>query len=320
MLKNNLNEFELIKKFFTKDFMRPDVRVGIGDDGAIVDTRGQELVITTDSLVSEVHFAKDVAPYDLGYKALAVNLSDLAAMGATPAWITMALTLPHIDENWLQEFSRGFFTLAERYETQLIGGDLTHGPLSITISAYGLAPKGQVLLRKGAAADDGIYVTNYLGDAALALQFLQNKISLSETDQKYILPKLLTPEPRVEIGIALRGIASSAIDISDGFAADLQHILEASGVGATIMVDHLPLSPALQKRLTQAQAIDLALNGGDDYELCFTVPKAKAALLAEKLAGLTYYRVGTITQTPKLNLQFSTGKPYHGKISGYQHF
>ncbi len=319
-----MNEFELIKRFCSyQTVRRSDVTIGTGDDCAIVEVpQGYQLAITTDTLIAGVHFPLTTSAYDIGYKALAVNLSDLAAMGASPAWITFALTQSNSDEKWFDELAQGFFALATRYNVQLIGGDLTHGPLSMTLQAQGLTPKGQALTRSNAKPGDLIYVTNTLGDAGLALNFLQKKINVTSSYQDEILTRLNRPEPRVQIGEKLRGIAHAAIDISDGLAADLAHMLEESNVGAKIIVDQILLSKALQETIPLEQALSLALSSGDDYELCFTVPKEKETLLVTALkdAECAYTCIGTITDTHKLDLDYQNGKKYHGHTEGYQHF
>ncbi len=313
-------EFDLIETFFNQQKQnRNDVIIGIGDDCAVTYIpHNQQLAITTDTLVSGVHFPENTSAYDIGYKSLAVNLSDLAAMGATPAWATLALTLPDENTAWLTEFSRGFFALANQYDMQLIGGDTTRGPLTITITAHGFLPKQHALLRSGAKPNDLIYVTNQLGDAGLALLFLQKKISLSPNNQNAALTKLNRPEPQIEMGIQLRDMANAAIDISDGLAADLGHVLEKSHVGATLYVDQIPLSSALRESLPIDDAITLALTAGDDYELCFTISPEKEKLLAN--TNGTYTKIGVITAATGLNLQFSDGRKYHGNTKGYQHF
>ncbi|SRR5579883_645617 len=302
-----MNEFDIIKIFFAKQNLeRRDVILGIGDDAAITEIpEHHQLVITTDTLISGVHFPVPTAAFDIGFKSLAVNLSDLAAMGATPAWFTLAISLPESNEKWLQEFCNGLFSLANRYKTELIGGDLTRGPLSITIAAYGFVPKGLALKRSTAKPNDLIYVTNSLGDAAFGLQ----------SKDPYFLNRLNRPEPRIEIGEKLRSIATSAIDISDGLAADLGHILEASDVGATVFVDDLPLSSELTSALPKEKAIELALTGGDDYELCFTVPEQHT----KKLNG-PYTCIGNISEKKGLDLRYKNGKKYEGTIGGYNHF
>ncbi len=311
-----MNEFELIQHFFTQQSIsRDDVTLGIGDDAAIVTPPPhQQIVITTDTLVADIHFLANTDPYDIGYKSLAVNLSDLAAMGATPAWLTLALTLPRADEAWVKDFSRGFFKLATEYQAQLIGGDLTRGPLTITIQAHGLIPTGQAIHRKSAQPGDLIYVSHTVGDAAAALAYLQNKITLPEKDKALVLEKLNRPTPRIALGIQLRDVASAAIDISDGLAADLSHILTNSRVGAEINLDLLPLSETL-RQINPEAALSFALKGGDDYELCFTVPAHK------KHRVPTYCTcIGKITLETELNFHFSDGKKYNLQDLGYQHF
>lgn len=319
-----MTEFELIKNYFaTQVEHRSDVGVGIGDDAAVISVpANHDLAITTDTLISGIHFPESTLPFDIGYKALAVNLSDLAAMGATPAWITLAITLPNANEEWIQSFCDGFFTLANRYQVQLIGGDLTHGFLSITVQALGLLPTGKKLLRSGAKEGDLIYVTGTLGDAALGLQVLQNKMCVDPLHERYLKERLNRPEPRIETGKKLLDIASAAIDISDGLAADLSHILKASNVGATLFVDELPLSQELKLSVPEDVAIVLALSEGDDYELCFTVPVEKKAALENALSSLPcrYTLIGTITKQPGLNLRYQNGSSYHGEIRGYRHF
>lgn len=319
-----MNEFDLIRHYFaTQGQHRPDVRIGIGDDAAIVRApRGHELAITTDTLVGNVHFSPNDLPADIGHKALAVNLSDLAAMGATPAWITLAITLPEADDKWLQGFSQGLFTLANRYHVQLIGGDVTRGPLSITIQAIGFTPIDKALLRSGAQPGDNIYVTGTIGDAGLGLRASQSHLNLRLDYQQAVLEKLHRPEPRIIIGEQLRNIASAAIDISDGLAADLNHILEESKVGAVIILSALPLSEALTHSLPADEAIMLALTAGDDYELCFTIPPDKAIEAEKILSQLScrYTCIGTITSETRLTLQDEQGNIYHDAIPGYRHF
>lgn len=314
-----MNEFDIIKKYFSIQPNRPEVRCGIGDDAAIVTVpEHKELVMTTDTLVADVHFPIATSADAIGYKSLAVNLSDLAAMGATPLWVTLALTLPENNFAWLEKFAQGFFALAQQYQVQLIGGDITKGPLSITVQALGTLPKGKALLRSMAKPNDLIYVSGTLGNAGLALKMLKENGSLSTANQEFLLQHLNYPQPRINLGQALLAYAHAAIDISDGLAADLDHILKQSHVGASINVDQLPLSSVLTQTLPKDKAIALALTAGDDYELCFTIPKNaqdQLKLLSDKITC-----IGEITENPGLTLYYQDGSHYHGTLSGYQHF
>lgn len=311
-----MNEFSIIEHFFNSSSLkRKDVILGIGDDCAIVAPPEQELLITTDTLVSGVHFLPEMSAYDIGFKSLAVNLSDLSAKGAEPAWMTLALTLPHNDETWLKSFSKGLFELADRYSVQLIGGDLTKGQLTITIQAMGFAPKNQSIRRSGAKPDDLIYVTHTLGDAALGLAYLKKSVAIAAPYKDYVIARHCRPEPRVELGKQLRNIAHASIDISDGLAADLGHILDMSQVGATVYVDSIPLSEALLASVSREEGIAFALNGGDDYELCFTIAPDKAHLLDTSCTC-----IGKITNQPGLDLRYQNEKKYNGTQAGYKHF
>ncbi len=317
------SEFDLINRYFKTPYTRADVLTGVGDDAAVLaPSEDTELAVTVDTLVEGVHFHAGTDPRALGHKALAVNLSDLAAMGAEPAWVTLALTLPGPDEDWIEAFSQGFMALAERYDVQLIGGDTTRGPLSITVQAIGRVPPEMAFKRNGARDGDLIYVTGTLGDAALALAALQGRISLSEADKDYCLERLNRPEPRVEAGIALRRIASAAIDVSDGLVADLGHVLEASQVGAKLLLDDLPLSKVMHRAMEQGADWDYALNGGDDYELLFTVPQYAWARAEHRLADIAYGAtcVGICEAEPGLRLKFKDGSDYTLGAQGYDHF
>lgn len=306
-----MNEFDIIKQFFTSQrYTHPNVVLGTGDDAAIIDVPSdQQLIITTDTLISGVHFPEYTPAADIGHKSLAVNLSDLAAMGATPAWVTLALTLPDTDETWLGHFSQGFLELAAHYKIQLVGGDLTKGSLSITVQAMGLVPKNQAIRRSGAKSGDLIYVTGTLGDAAMEFNFLRNKTPIKSLD------RLNRPEPRVEIGEQLRGVASAAIDVSDGLAADLGHILENSHAGARVDIEKIPLSSVMREKVSEEEALAFALNGGDDYELCFTVPKIKQNYVPKNCTC-----IGEIIEASGLDLRFANGTKYNHEIKGYQHF
>ena len=318
-----MSEFDLIRTYFTDlTPKRADVALGIGDDAALVSVpSGEQVAVSVDTLVSGVHFLPSVSPRALGHKALAVNLSDLAAMGADPAWVTLALTLPTADRAWLAEFAAGFSALAVRYNVALIGGDTTRGPLSMSIQVQGLVPEGEALSRAGARVGDGIYVTGTLGDAALCLKLMQLPTG-SEWLTEALRARLETPQPRVEAGLGLRGFASSAIDISDGLLADLGHILEAGGVGASLELARLPLSAIYADWLAQGGDWSPALTGGDDYELCFTAPE-EAGPQIERLAAeldLPISRIGRIEADTGLRVIRPDGGEWSGSEAGFDHF
>lgn len=318
-----MKEFDLIKHFFTEQAVkRKDVILGIGDDCALIQPgERQHVAVTTDTLVAGVHFPLETEPRAIGHKAVAVNLSDLAAIGAEPSWISLALTLPEVDEAWLKEFCSGVFELCEYYNVQLIGGDTTQGPLSITVTAQGVTPADKYLLRSGAKAGDWLYVTGEIGDAALALLHLQGKIKIEDVFTSQAMTKLNYPKPRVLAGQALREYASAAIDLSDGLIADLQHICKASGVGANIVVDALPLSNVMRDTLEQEEAIELALSGGDDYELLFTVAEDNKVGMETSLshAGINITCIGQINASEKITTTLNN-KPVSISTSGFEHF
>jgi thiamine-monophosphate kinase len=319
----SLDEFGIIRRHFVRNApVRDDVVAGIGDDAALLQVpAGHELVVCTDTLVAGRHFPETTAPAAIGYKALAVNLSDLAAMGAEPAWVTLALTLPGYDEPWMSEFMQGFFRLADRCNVALVGGDTTRGPLSITVQAQGFVPSGQALMRHGAQPGDHIYVTGTLGDAGLALY-------LGEQADGELRQRLDYPEPRLQAGQVLRGLATSAIDISDGLLADLGHLLEADRLGASIETDLLPRSAAFENAIRQAGADaeslahDLPLSAGDDYELCFTAPAADEAVVMAAFAPLECgcTRIGVIEQQPGIRCLRANAIEYLPAVTGYNHF
>ncbi|HEX4044890.1 MAG TPA: thiamine-phosphate kinase [Gammaproteobacteria bacterium] len=317
-----MNEFDIIQQFFNRQpASMPGVILGIGDDCALVQVPADQiLALTIDTLVAGVHFFESAAPADIGYKALAVSLSDLAAMGATPAWATLALTLPQNDKSWLAEFTNGFFTLADQYHTALIGGNITRGPLTITVQAHGLLPAGHAVTRQQAKPGDLIYVTNTLGDAGLALYALQHP-ELNISGLTPCLQRLHRPTPRIAEGIALRSFASAMIDLSDGLAGDLQHLIDQSQVGAVVNIEQLPLSASLLQAVPLDIAYHLALTAGDDYELCFTVPAALQTLVEQTLCSpLVNARcIGEINDSGKLAWQLN-GRPYEGALAAYQHF
>lgn len=318
-----LSEFELIRRFFT--YPARHAVLGVGDDAAIVRARpGFELVITTDMLVAGRHFHQGADPERLGHKALAVNLSDIAAMGATPRWATLALALPQADARWLTAFSRGFMRLARRYGVDLVGGDTTRGPLNICVQVVGEVPRGRALRRDGARAGDDVWVSGTLGDAALALA--AGRLGLAPRDRRALRLKLDVPAPRVGLGIALRGIARSAIDVSDGLVADLGHICERSGVAAVVDFVRIPASATLKQHLHRAAARLAVLGGGDDYELCFTAGRDQRegiARLARRLR-LRLTCIGRMTRRgrgpPLVTVLDAAGRPMTMKRGGYQHF
>ena len=317
-----ISEFDLIKKYFLSSTTNPDlVSVGIGDDAAVINTRpGEQLVISVDTLNLGVHFPEQSSAFDIGYKALAVNLSDLAAMGAQPMWFTLAVSLPSVDEEWLEQFSLGMLSLAQQYDLCLVGGDTTKGPLSITIQIAGTVPSGKGLTRSGARVGDDIYVTGTLGDAAAALAACENKAKFNADDMGVIMQRLNRPTPRVAVGLALSSIASACIDISDGLAADLGHILEASQAGADIRLNALPLSDSLLQLDVQSRTA-FALYGGDDYELCFTAP-ATASKEVESLQATLDCAITCIGQVISEAGLYQVDNESHINldIKGFDHF
>ena len=319
-----LAEFSLIDRYFAaRARRRGDVTLGIGDDAALVDVpAGESLAVAVDTLVEGVHFPPGTAPADVGHKALAVNLSDVAAMGAEPRWATLALTLPRADEAWVAAFADGFFALAERFQVELVGGDTTRGPLTVSVQILGTVPAGRALRRCGARPGDRIFVTGALGDAGLALRRLQAGGDTDAEPWPALLACLHRPEPRVAAGVALRGLASAAIDVSDGLAADLGHVLAAGGVGATLRVDRLPRSAAFRQAVQAGSPDwhDLPLAAGDDYELCFTVPAAQADAVAARLGGLAVTEIGEIEAEPGLRCVTGDGHAYRIGREGYEHF
>jgi len=308
-----VSEFALIQRFFTQQPVKnPSTRLGIGDDCALMSIpEGFELAITTDTMVENVHFFAGADPELLGHKLLAVNLSDLAAMGAKPVSVTLALTLPKVDETWLTAFAKGLLSLAERYSVDLIGGDTTSGPLTLTVQAMGLVPKGRALRRSAARPGDFIYLTGCLGDAGLGLKIKQG---YSCADSKAALTRFNQPEPQIEAGQALIGIANACIDLSDGLSGDLGHILEQSRVGACLDWDALPLSKAVLAYINDTGDWPMPLTAGDDYELCFTVSPEQAAQLT-----IAATKIGVIEAQPGLRLNKSgTIKPL--EVKGFEHF
>lgn len=320
------SEFDLIAQYFTRP--APDAVLGVGDDCALIaPTPGMELAISTDMLIAGRHFTPTDGPGTIGHKAMAVNLSDLAAMGAKPRFALLSIALPEADEKFLKGFAGGFFGLAHKHGVSVIGGDTTRsGLLTLNVTVIGEVPPGQALRRDAAKAGDDIWVSGTLGDAAAALAHHQGRLRLETAQAVQCFPRLFVPTPRVELGLALRGLAHAAIDVSDGFAADLGHILERSSqadaeLGAEVWFDQLPLSEALAPLASDAAAQDCILAGGDDYELVFTAPADKRediAGLAGKLA-LRLTRVGQIQPQPGLRL-LNRGEPMPLARAGFDHF
>lgn len=319
-----ISEFDIIARYFAAHPLpRHDVVLGIGDDAAVLQPPvGHDLVLAVDTLVSDVHFPADTRPEDIGYKALAVNLSDLAAMGAEPAWCTLALTMPDADEDWLAGFAQGLFVLADVHGVALVGGDTTRGPLSVSVQVAGFVPTGTAMRRAGAQPGDTIFVTGTLGDAALGLQVAQGTLDRGADDNAFLRQRLDRPLPRIGVGQALRTRAHAAIDISDGLAADLGHLLEAGGVGATIDVGRLPLSAPFRRYLAQCSdagaALQPALGGGDDYELCVCLAAEEADALGALDVPLT--RIGVIEARPGLRCVDAAGRALALPAAGYRHF
>ncbi|MBK0032216.1 thiamine-phosphate kinase [Erwinia sp. S43] len=318
-------EFELIARYFDRvTSSRRDVEKGIGDDCALLSVpEKQSLAISTDTLVAGVHFLADIHPADLGYKALAVNLSDLAAMGADPAWLTLALTLPNVDESWLESFSDSLFELLDYYDMQLIGGDTTRGPLSMTLGIHGLVPQGRALRRSGARIGDWIYVTGTLGDSAAGLALLLGQEQLSNpAAHEALIKRHLRPIPRILQGQALRDLATSAIDISDGLISDLGHVLKASDCGARINLDALPLSASLKQNFSPEQCLHWALSGGEDYELCFTVPEINRGALDVALGylGVPFACIGQMGPQSEGLVLLQDDRVVEFNHKGFDHF
>lgn len=320
-----MNEFDLINHYFNNQgIKRQDVIQGIGDDGAILQfPSDQHLIVTTDTLVAGNHFLETAPAAAIAHKALASNLSDLAAMGAMPLWCSLALTLPRVDTAWIASFCEGFYKLANKHQVQLIGGDTTKGPLSLTLTLHGAVPKGKALCRKGAKAGDLIYVTGYLGESAAGLDCLLNdKVLVSNTDKKALIDAHYYAIPRLEAGQAVRTLASSGLDISDGLVSDLKHILTQSQVGGQINADCLPLSPLFKRYCKDPEtAAKIALTSGEEYELCLTLPPCHKKAFEQALikTNTPFTVIGQITDQKGLSLYWQ-GKPCDWILSGWDHF
>lgn len=314
-----MQEFDLIAHIRQRAGLRGDVILGIGDDCALLlPPAGMQMAVTTDTLNHGVHFPAETAPFDIGWKALAVNLSDLAAMGARPAWCTLSLSLPEAEASFVDGFLDGFLSLAQRHEVALVGGDTTRGPLSIGVTACGFIEPGKALRRDGARAGDDIWVSGTLGDAAAALAQWRANAPIDPA----LRARLDRPTPRLELGRALCGIASACIDVSDGLLADLAHVCDASGVGAELQLEALPASAALDAAFDLGTRRQLQAAGGDDYELCFctqAVHRAQLEAIARDI-GTKVKRIGQITEGRRVIVRSSQGEPWLPPSAGYVHF
>jgi thiamine-monophosphate kinase len=320
-----MDEFELIRRYFAElTPPRDDVALGIGDDAALLKPpRGHELVVSTDTLIEARHFSNDTDPQAVGWKALAVNLSDLAAMGAEPRWFTLALTLRMADPEWLAGFAAGLGAMSREAGVALVGGDTTQGALSITITAMGTVPAGKAIRRSGARVGDAICVTGTLGDAALALRLGQGEAGgrgeARSADLEHLRARLHRPVPRVAVGAHLRGLAHAAIDLSDGLAGDLSHILRASGAGAELRGAALPMSPAFRTLGDPESRLELQVSGGDDYELCICLPPQNVDKLRRRL-DVQLTEIGRVVKGKALNVLDARGRKLPVEPLGYRHF
>lgn len=313
------SEFDLIREHFTRAGRHTDL--GVGDDAALfTPAPGMQLAVSTDMLVSGTHFLPDTDPADLGWKTLAVNVSDIVAMGGQPRWALLAMALPAADEDWIAAFARGLFDCADHFGVDLIGGDTTRGPLNLSVTIFGEVPTGRAITRDGARAGDEVWITGQPGRAALGLAHLQQRLTLPEAGARECIAALQRPQPRAAAGLALRGIASAMLDVSDGLAGDLKHILEASNVGADLHTAQLPLADLIALGASQDAARTSCLSGGDDYELLFTAPPARRAdiecIAAELQLRMT--PIGHLTALPGLRIVEADGSL--GSAGGYDHF
>ncbi len=313
-------EFDIIERYFSRASVDPDVLVGVGDDAAIVAANGP-LAVAVDTLVEGVHFPAGLAAEAVGYRVLAVNLSDMAAMGAQPRWCTLALTLADPKPAWLEGFADGLYMLAERHGVTLIGGDLTRGPMTVTVQIIGTVETTRWLGRSGGHVGDDVYVTGTLGDSAAGLALIKERAAEDATSHAALRDRFLWPEPRVAAGRALAGLASAAIDVSDGLLADLGHICSASGCGAFIDVEHVPLSAELLSAFPPNVAEAYALSGGDDYELCFTAAPAQAQSVEAALeaAGCPARKIGQLVSGSGVECR-RDGESFEAPSPGYRHF
>ena len=317
-----MDEFELIRRYFTRASADDDVRVGVGDDGAVLrPAAGRHLVAVVDTLVDGVHYPASLAAEDIGYRAVAVNLSDIAAMGARPRWMTLALTLSRADPDWLDAFATGLYAAADEHALTLVGGDTTSGDrIVVSVHIIGDVDPGALLLRSGARAGDGIYVSGTLGDAAAGLTVIEERSADGE-DAGYLTARFRRPSARIALAERVAPLASAAIDVSDGLHADLAKLLDASACGGRIELDRLPLSAQLQRLFDPARARRFALSGGDDYELCFTAPAGAESALADvgTSLGVGISRIGRVVRGDRL-VCTDGGAAVEVEVGGYVHF
>jgi thiamine-monophosphate kinase len=319
-----LTEFQIIDRFFSQlGAKRADVQLGVGDDAALLQTpAGESLVAAIDTMVFGTHFLADTPPASVGHRALAVNLSDLAAMGAKPAWALLALTLPRVDEAWLEGFARGFRAIAQEHDVALVGGDTTAGGFCVSVQVLGHVPRGAALLRSGGKPGDAVFVSGTPGDSAAGFAISQNRLNVPDAEARdYLLNRFLYPTPRVALGLRLRDYASACIDVSDGLLGDAGKMAAASQCGVEIAFEQLPLSPALVTALGDEEARRLALTGGEDFELCFCVPQQNVARMEQELppSVWSYRRIGVLKEAPGVAV-FRAGTVMEFSHSGFDHF
>ena len=317
----SLGEFDIIARYFARKSARGDVLLGVGDDAAVLDTQaGRKLVIAMDTIVEGVHFLADAEPADIGYRAIAVNLSDLAAMGAEPAWMTLSLSLPRANEQWLSGFASGLFELADEYNVALVGGDTVRGPLVVTVQIAGWVEADAWLTRSGAKPGDLLFVSGIPGEAAAGLAVIQRRM-LGGESAAFLKHRFLRPRPRIELGRQLRPVATAAMDVSDGLVTDLKKVCAASGCGAQLNVDLLPESAAMRELFAADDGLQYALAGGDDYELLFTLPANRAAaVLSELKLQQRVTQIGVMTVGEATVQCLRDGQPFRIKRAGYDHF
>jgi thiamine-monophosphate kinase len=324
-MEPDLGEFELIRRFFVRAGAGPrdpNVLLGIGDDAALLNVpKGADLAVSVDTIVAGRHFPEGSDAHSIGHRALAVNLSDMAAMGAMPAWATLALTMPSADSDWLEKFAAGFLNLADAHSVALVGGDTTRGPLTVSVQILGHLPHGSALRRGGAGVGDILAVSGTLGDAAAGLAFLQRPPAALSAGAAKLIQRFDYPTPRVRLGLAARGIASAAMDLSDGLVGDLPKLADACGLAAHVCIEALPLSAALRQSVSLGQARDWALAGGDDYELLFAVPADRFTELqgAANQLNLTLTPIGELHAGAGVTWSLN-GEDFSPGVSGYEHF